>query len=81
MNTNDKFIHSVKVPRLYKVASTIAKQYSEGVGSIKHLVYGGKKKHPVSIWVIWRFFAKKINIFIDILFHIFSRISKLYLHW
>lgn len=45
----DKFHHSVKVPRLYKVAATIAKQFSEGVGSIKDLVYGGKKKHPVSI--------------------------------
>lgn len=66
MYNNDKFIHSVKVPRLYKVASTIAKQYSEGVGSIKHLVYGGKKKHPVSIWVIHPLILQKIKIFSDI---------------
>lgn len=44
------FIHSVRVPRLYKVAATVAKQYSEGVAGIKELVYGGKKKHPVSMY-------------------------------
>lgn len=45
-----KFNHSVRVPRLYKVAATVAKQYSEGVGGIKQLVYGGDKKiHTVSI--------------------------------
>lgn len=43
------FNHSVKVPRLYKVASTVAKAHKEGLGSIKHLVFEKKKKHPVSI--------------------------------
>nr|XP_023030251.1 probable 28S rRNA (cytosine-C(5))-methyltransferase [Leptinotarsa decemlineata] len=40
------FKHSVKVPRLYKVAATIAKEVSEGLGSIKQLVYEKQKKHP-----------------------------------
>lgn len=43
-----EFLHSIRVPRLYKVAANIAKQFSEGVSSIKQLVYGEKKKHPVS---------------------------------
>lgn len=47
---SNQFNHSLKVPRLYKVAATIAKQVSQGVGSVKHLIYGEKKKHPVSIW-------------------------------
>lgn len=50
---SNQFQHSVKVPRLYKVAATIAKEASEGVGSIKQLVYGEKKKHPVSNWEIF----------------------------
>ncbi|KAG5883733.1 hypothetical protein JTB14_024234 [Gonioctena quinquepunctata] len=40
------FKHSVKVPRLYKVAASIAKEVSEGLGSIKQLVYEKQKKHP-----------------------------------
>lgn len=47
--TMSKFEHSVRVPRLYKVAATMAKQCSEGVAGIKQLVYGGKMKHRVSI--------------------------------
>ncbi|KAJ8946947.1 hypothetical protein NQ314_008748 [Rhamnusium bicolor] len=43
------FHHSVRVPRLYKVAANIAKDVKEGVGSVKQLVYENKKKHPVSI--------------------------------
>ncbi|CAG9829845.1 unnamed protein product [Diabrotica balteata] len=39
-------IHSVKVPRLYKVAAEVAKEVGEGIGSIKTLVYEKKKKHP-----------------------------------
>lgn len=41
--------HSIKVPRLYKVSALVAKEVSEGIGSIKSLVYEHKKKHPVSI--------------------------------
>ena len=37
--------HSVKVPRLYKVASSILKDYDEGKDSIKNLVFNCKK-HP-----------------------------------
>ncbi|CAG9819181.1 unnamed protein product [Phaedon cochleariae] len=40
------FKHSVKVPRLYKVAAVIAKEVSDGKGSIKQLVYEKQKKHP-----------------------------------
>jgi hypothetical protein len=43
------FEHSIRVPRLYKVASKIAKEVSEGKGSIKQLVYEGK--HTVSFEV------------------------------
>ncbi|XP_044265060.1 28S rRNA (cytosine-C(5))-methyltransferase [Tribolium madens] len=38
------FDHSIKVPRLYKTASKIAKEVSAGKGSIKQLVY--ECKHP-----------------------------------
>ncbi|KAJ8920273.1 hypothetical protein NQ315_011934 [Exocentrus adspersus] len=40
------FKHSVKVPRLYKVAAKIAKEVEGGAGSIKQLVYENQKKHP-----------------------------------
>lgn len=49
---SNQFHHSVKVPRLYKVAATVAKEFNQGVNSLKQLVYGEKKKHPVSIWVM-----------------------------
>ncbi|EFA10277.1 28S rRNA (cytosine-C(5))-methyltransferase [Tribolium castaneum] len=38
------FDHSIRVPRLYKTASKIAKEVSSGKGSIKQLVY--ECKHP-----------------------------------
>ena len=40
--------HSVKVPRLYKVATSILKSFKNGEGSVKTLVYDAKakKKHP-----------------------------------
>jgi len=38
--------HSVRVPRLYKVAATILSDYSDGKDSIKNLVYNSRKKHP-----------------------------------
>ena len=38
--------HSVKVPRLYKVASSVLKNYQSGQGSVKTLVYEARKKHP-----------------------------------
>ena len=38
--------HSIKVPKLYKVATSILKDYSNGQGSIKTLVYEARKKHP-----------------------------------
>lgn len=41
------FSHSVKVPRLYKIAAKLARDVSEGKGSLKELVYSCK--HPVSI--------------------------------
>ena len=41
-----KIQHSVKVPRLYKVATAIFKNYKNGLGSVKTLVYDSRKKHP-----------------------------------
>lgn len=41
------FKHSVKVPRLYKIAAKIVQQVREEGASIKHLVY--QAKHPVSM--------------------------------
>jgi len=38
--------HSVKVPRLYKVATSILKSFKNGEGSVKTLVYDSRKKHP-----------------------------------
>jgi len=38
--------HSIKVPKLYKVATSILKNYKDGQGSVKTLVYEAKKKHP-----------------------------------
>nr|CAI5869890.1 unnamed protein product [Callosobruchus analis] len=35
-----------RLARLYKVAAAIAKEYSEGFGSIKQLVYAKRDKHP-----------------------------------
>ncbi|VEN48827.1 unnamed protein product [Callosobruchus maculatus] len=35
-----------RLARLYKVAAIIAKEYSEGLGSIKQLVYAKRDKHP-----------------------------------
>lgn len=49
---SNQFNHSVRVPRLYKVAAKVAQEFSEGVNSIKQLLYGEKKKHPVSNWVM-----------------------------
>lgn len=47
-----QFNHSIRVPRLYKIASVIAKEYNEGLGSVKQLVFEKKKKHPVSIGTV-----------------------------
>ena len=40
--------HSVKVPRVYKIAASILSAYFRGEGSIKDLVYNQpkKKRHP-----------------------------------
>ena len=38
--------HSVKVPRLYKVATSILKSFKNSEGSVKTLVYEARKKHP-----------------------------------
>lgn len=55
----NRFIHSVKVPRLYKQAAKIAKEASEGLGSLKNLVY--EAKHPVSILRLsTRFLSERI---------------------
>nr|CAH7750780.1 unnamed protein product [Callosobruchus chinensis] len=35
-----------RLARLYKVAGIIAKEYSDGLGSIKQLVYAKRDKHP-----------------------------------
>ena len=43
---NPKIPHSIKVPKLYKVATSILKDFKNGQGSIKTLVYDAKKKHP-----------------------------------
>lgn len=42
-----EFVHSVKVPRLYKVTARIVRSVREERSSLKNLIYG-KKKHPVS---------------------------------
>lgn len=39
------FVHSEKVPRLYKSAAKILKDYKENSGNIKDLLY--QRKHPV----------------------------------
>ena len=46
--THQKPPHSIKVPKLYKVATSILKDFKNGQGSVKTLVYEGegKKKHP-----------------------------------
>ena len=41
-----KKTHSVKVPRLYKVAAGILKDHDAGKASVKTLVYDSRKKHP-----------------------------------
>lgn len=41
------FVHSIKVPRIYKAASVIAKKVVEEGGSLKDLVYSSG--HKVSI--------------------------------
>ena len=41
VNTTQK-PHSVKVPRLYKVAANILKDYDDGKDSIKNLVFNCK---------------------------------------
>ena len=50
MSTQDvsKRPHSIKVPRLYKVAATILRRYRDGrtSTSLKNLVYEHQKKHP-----------------------------------
>ncbi len=38
--------HSVKVPRLYRVAAGVFKKYKDGQAGIKTLVYDARKKHP-----------------------------------
>lgn len=40
------FVHSVKVPRLYKKTAEIVQQVAENGASLKQLIY--QKKHPVS---------------------------------
>lgn len=40
------FVHSIKVPRLYKTAATIVRKVTEDGASLKQLVY--EKNHPVS---------------------------------
>ena len=46
MSSSSRQQHSVKVPRLYKVASAVLKEHKNGVGSVKTLVYEARKKHP-----------------------------------
>ena len=36
----------MKVPRLYKVATSILKSFKNSEGSVKTLVYEARKKHP-----------------------------------
>lgn len=43
---SEGFKHSVKVPRLYKAASTIVKRVVEDGESLKQLIYN--QNHPVS---------------------------------
>lgn len=40
------FVHSVKVPRLYKIASKIVRDVQENGASLKTLIFS--EKHPVS---------------------------------
>lgn len=40
------FVHSIKVPRLYKSAAKIVQDVREKGGSLKSLIY--RQKHPVS---------------------------------
>lgn len=43
---SDGFVHSVRVPRLYKVTAKTVQTVVEDGASLKELVYA--KKHPVS---------------------------------
>lgn len=40
------FVHSVKVPRIYKVTTNIVRSVQEQGANLKNLIY--EKKHPVS---------------------------------
>ena len=42
--TQQKTPHSIKVPKLYKVATSILKDFKNGQGSVKTLVYEGEGK-------------------------------------
>lgn len=44
------FNHSIKVPRLYKLAAKYAKEASDNHASVKQLVY--QKKHPVILFEV-----------------------------
>jgi putative methyltransferase len=41
------FVHSVKVPRIYKLTADIVRRVREDSASLKSLIY--ETKHPVSI--------------------------------
>jgi len=42
----DKWPRSVPVPKLYKVAANVYRDFNEGKDSVKNLVYQSKRKHP-----------------------------------
>jgi len=56
------FVHSVKVPRIYKVAANIVRRVHEDGAGLKDLIY--EKKHPVSksYTFIVEFCIVKINL-------------------
>eukprot|EP00088_Acartia_fossae_P042996 TRINITY_DN4522_c0_g1_i5.p1 TRINITY_DN4522_c0_g1~~TRINITY_DN4522_c0_g1_i5.p1 ORF type:complete len:678 (+),score=160.10 TRINITY_DN4522_c0_g1_i5:46-2079(+) len=48
------------VPRLYKVAANVYRDYNEGKDSVKNLVYQAKKKHP-NIKAIYALVMEAVN--------------------
>lgn len=46
---SEGFVHSVRVPRLYKTVADVVKEVIENGASLKPTIY--QKKHPVSAHV------------------------------
>lgn len=52
-----EFVHSIKVPRLYKSAAKVIQEVREKGGSLKSLIYN--QRHPVSLFLLIK--NRKLN--------------------